>query len=265
MYQTQVIRPEAVRIGSAKIEVGNSEAALMNLGSLRSVQLQEQWERVTINGDNVGRIKEFIRNHIATLTFNWLELDLESAQKFRGGIDIYSTVAGTPVSVTDEALGIWTQGQPIKLGHKNGSGSIVTGIAIKAGGSALEAGTDYQTYVGDGSNGESGATYIVPITAQTLTITADYTYTPNAAKQITTGGRTEISPNVVRVTNVNEDGKKLEVTIFKSYSTSGINLTLPSDDADDIWATPVNIEGVCDASRAAGAQLMRIVDEQSVA
>lgn len=264
-YQTQVIKPEAIRIGSAKIEVGDSEASLINLGAVRSVALQEQWEKVKITGDNVGTIKEFIKNHIATLTFNWLEIDLDSLAQLRGGIDNVSLIDAEPVSVTGEVLGTgWIVGKPIKLANKNGDGSRVSGITIKAGVTTLSEGTDYNTYVGDGVNGEKGATYIVPVSEQSEVLTAGYSYTPNAARMLTTGGKTEISPKVVRLTNINQDGKKFEVTIYKASNASGINLTLPADDADDVWNTPVTIEGACDAGRSVGDQLFRIVDEQSV-
>jgi len=267
-YQTTVVKPDAIRIGSAKIEIGDDVNALGNLGAVRNVALQEQWETVTISGDNVGTIKKYIRNHIATLTFNWLELDLDSLSKIRGGIDKVSLVAAEPVSVTNETLD-WEPGKPIKLANKNGNGTAVSSLVIKKveGGSetALEEETDYFVYVGDGSNGEAGATYVVPITEQAGDVKANYSYTPNAARVLTTGGKIEIAPKVVRLTNVNEDGKKFQVTIYKATNSSGINLTLPADDADDVWNTPVTLEGSCDANRAVGQQLLEIYDEQSVA
>ena len=267
-YQTIVVKPDAIRIGSAKIEIGDDVNALSNLGAVRNVALQEQWETVTISGDNVGTIKKYIRNHIATLTFNWLELDLDSLSKIRGGIDEVSLVDAESVSVTDEILD-WEPGKPIKLANKNGNGTAVSFLIIKKveGGteSTLEV-TDYFVYVGDGSNGEAGATYVVPITTvQDGVVKANYSYTPNAARILTTGGKIEIVPKVVRLTNVNEDGKKFRVTIYKATNSSGINLTLPADDADDVWNTPVTLEGSCDANRAVGQQLFEIYDEQSVA
>lgn len=264
-YQTTVQRPDAVRFGSMKIEIGNSEAALINLGALKDVVLQEQWELVKVIGGNVGEIGRHIKNHIVNVSFNWQEYDVEAANNVRGGLDSYSVVAGDPVAVTGEAHGTgWTQGKPIKLNYKNGANTIVTSITVKAGGSSLVANTDYRTYVSDGSNGSLGYTYIVPITAQTLAITVDYTYTPNAAKVSKTGGKVEIGYKVMKLTNTNEDSKEYSVTLYKAANSNGFTFNFPNDDDDGAWETPVTIEGVCDATRAIGDQLMKVEDQQSI-
>jgi len=94
------------------------------------------------------------------------------------------SVTGAPTAVTAEAHGTgWTVGTPIKLDYKNGDNTIVdlTGVgAVKAGAGNLVRGTDFNDYV-DGD----GWTYIVPVTTQTLAITADYSYTPNSAENNT--------------------------------------------------------------------------------
>ena len=265
-YQTTVQKADAIRIGSAKIKVGDSTDALVDLGAVRNVVSQESWELVKVMGDNVGEIKKFIKNHINTITFNWLELDLANLNSIRGGLDDYSVVNGDPVTVEAEAHGTgWTVGKPFRLNYKNGDDTVVASITVKAGESELIVDDDYKVFVGDGAVGTLGYTYITPLTAQTGAITVDYTYTPNASKVLKTGGKVSIDPKVVRLTNVNEDGKKFQVTVYKATNSSGINLTLPADDADDIWLTPVTLEGVCDASRPTGDQLMEIIDEQSIA
>jgi hypothetical protein len=265
-YQTTVQRADAVRYGSMKIEVGDTVGTLIDLGALKDVVKNEQWTLVKTIGGNVGEIKRRIKDHIVTFTFNWQEYDLEAANTIRGGIDTYTPVAASPVTVTGEAHGTgWTQGKPIKLTYKNGANTVVTSITVKGGGSSLVANTDYRTYVGDGSNGSLGYTYIVPITAQAGAITVDYTYTPNASKKLTTGGKIEIGYKVMRLTNTNEDGKTYQVTVYKAANANGININFPNDDDDAAWETPVTIEGVCDATRTAGDQLMEIIDEQSVA
>ena len=125
----------------------------------------------------------------------------------------YSATAGTPVAVTSEAHGTgWTVGTPFKLTNKNGANTIVGSIVVEEDNIALALNTDYRSYVGDGINGELGYTYIVPLTAQTGVITADYSYTPNASKNFTFSkvqvemprlivkveavSRTEVSPGV---------------------------------------------------------------------
>jgi hypothetical protein len=266
-YQTTVQKADAIRIGSAKIEIGDTVEALINLGAVRNVVSQESWELVKVMGDNVGEIKKFIKNHINTVTFNWAELDLTNLNAIRGGIDTYSTVAAAPVAGAEQVIpaNAWAYKKFIKIEHQNGDGSAITVNSVTGGtDGALVENTDY--YVGQNSIGEYGI-YVIDSATVTTTnqiLTINYDYTPNASKVLKTGGKVEIAPKVVRLTNVNEDGKKFQITIYKASNSSGINLTLPADDADDIWLTPVTLEGVCDASRTVGDQLMEIIDEQSV-
>lgn len=97
-----------------------------------------------------------------------------------------SDVAWTPVVVTNEAHWTgWTVWVPFKLNNKNWANTQVTITTIKAAAVTLVDWTDYDTYVWDGTNGDLGFTYIIPLTAQTLAITANYTYTPNASENIT--------------------------------------------------------------------------------
>jgi hypothetical protein len=91
-------------------------------------------------------------------------------------------VAGTPVVITAEAKGTgWVVWKPFKLNNKNGANTVVASITIKAGWSALVLNTNYAIFVWDWTNGDLGYTYVTPLTANALAITADYTYTPNQA------------------------------------------------------------------------------------
>jgi len=136
-------------------------------------------KKILIETDDNGTIS--YDNGVITMKCNWLEtFDSDAVVKLAWMLK--STVAGSPTTVTAEAKGTgWTVAKPIKLNNKNGANTIVSSIVIKANAVALVLNTDYKTYVGDGTNGELGYTYIVPLTAQTLTITADYSYTPSSA------------------------------------------------------------------------------------
>lgn len=66
---------------------------------------------------------------------------------------VFTNIAASPVSITGEAKGTgWTIGQPIMISNKNGANTIVTSIVVKGDGSPLTAGTNYRTYVSDGTN-----------------------------------------------------------------------------------------------------------------
>jgi hypothetical protein len=265
-YQQRVINPGAIPIGSVKVEVGDDISSLASLGTGGGAKFAE---KITVNdliSDNGGLVKSVIKEHICEVSYNMWEFDLDVMRQIRGGIDTYSTISGSATEVTGEAHGTgWTIGTPFKLTYKNGANTIVASIAVKAGGGALTAGTDYNTFVGDGSNGLLGYTYIVPITAQTLAITADYTYTPFAAQIIKTGGLTSISSKVVRLTNTNDDGKIFRITIYKAQNSDGISIDFPSDEEVKNWENTVKFTGRKDANRTAGDQLFEIYNEQAVA
>lgn len=267
-YQTEVQRPDAVRRGSMKVEVGLSLGTLINLGAIKDVVIQEEWELVKTIGGNTGEIKRNIKNHTVKIGFSWQEYDLEAANTIRGGLDDYDEIAGALVEGATQLVvaGTWEFNKFIKIENQNGDGSIITVNSLVGSTNAvLVEDTDY--YVGQNDKGEWGIFIIdsETITTDNQNMTIDYDYTPNAAKQLTTGGATQIDYNVMRLTNTNEDGKIYQVTIYKAANASGIVFNLPNDDDDEEWNTPINIEGVCDGTRSVKDQLMKIYDEQSVA
>ncbi len=151
---------------------------------------------------------------------------------------------------------------PIKLANKNGAGTVVTSIDVKEDDSSLTEDTDFDTYVGDGTNGEKGYTYIVPLTSQTGAITADYTYTPNASKKITYSDLTKlVNYGELVFKNTNASGKVFKITIPKSYSNENMVLSFVSDDAvDEVMKVPVVFKAYPDSNN----KFLEIYDEQSV-
>jgi hypothetical protein len=265
-YQQPVVSEKTIRVGSVKVEVGDSVSSLVSLGTGNAAKFSEKMTKQDLISDNGGLIKTLVKEQTCEVDFTMLEIDLNILQQARGGIDEYSTVAGDPVTITAEGHGTgWTVGTPFRLTHKNGAGTIVTGIVVKAAGSALAAGTDYNTFVGDGSTGLAGYTYVVPVTAQTAVITADYIYTPNAAVIMTSGGNVNISSKVVRLTNTDEDGKIFRITVYKAQNSEGISIDFPADDEGKAWENTIKFTGYKDASRSVGDMLFEIYDEQSVA
>lgn len=263
-YQTSVQKQKSLRVGSVKVEVGASVGALVNLGVGAKAKMAEKWTEFIQKFDNAPPADPVVVDQECTFSMEMNEIDPVNLSSLRGGIDMLTTTPASPVTVTGENKGTgWTIGNPIKLNNKNGAGTIVTAITVKGAGTGLVAGTDYRTYVGDGSNGEKGASYIVPLTAQAGIITVDYTYTPNAAVTMTTGGKFTISPNVVRVTNTNAAGKVFRLTFFKAYNSKGIDISFGADDDGKVWALPIELKGIRDVDRDPGAQLYELYDEQS--
>lgn len=145
-----------------------------------------------------------------------------------------SNIAWVSTNVVWEALGTgWTVATPIKLAKKNWDNTIVTTITIKEDWVALVSGTDYKAYV---SNGD---TYILPLTAQTWVITADYTYLPNASEDITiTIDSTEVKSFEVKITAI-DNWKMRIITRSKASFSSTYWLTFTDVIAsgDITWAT----------------------------
>ena len=253
MPQTSIQNPTAIRKGAVKVEVGNDFASLVDIGALRNPVINSIAENQSIKFDNVDDLKKFVNGKKVEMTFDLCEINLTNLATLDAGLVNLTTTAGTPVAVTGEAHGTgWTQGTPIKLTNKNGANTIVASITVKGGGSSLVLNTDYRTYVGDGSNGVLGYTYIVPITAQAGAITVDYTYTPNASKKLTFNDSGTKTTKVMRITNTDENGKVLKIDIEDATNFAPISIDFAGDDEEEVAVLPITFQG----------NIVEIMDEQ---
>ncbi len=255
MPQTSIQKTPAIRKGAVKVEIGDNFSSLVDIGALRKPVITSLAENQAIKFDNVEDLKKFVNGKMVQMGFDLCEINLTNLAKLDAGLVTLSTVAGTPVVVTAEAKGTgWTQGQPIKLTNKNGANTVVASIAVKANGSALVLNTDYRVFVGDGVNGELGYTFITPITTQTLAITVDYTYTPNARKKIVFSDSGTKTLKVMRISNTDENGKVFKIDIENATNFAPIAITFAGDDADDVAVLPILFTG----------DIKEIVDEQQI-
>jgi hypothetical protein len=264
VYQTTVQQTNSIRFGSAKIEAGPTVGALVNLGLAANVEFNEESELIYVVPDNGARIAKGRKNHRATVKFDMMEFYLDNVYMLRGGADTKTPVAGSSTPVVDE-LHALTGVIGVRLNHKNGDGSICTAISVKdSAGSSAVLNTDYVLYVDS-----AGYTCIARVTGSTVITTGEvakisYTYVPNASVELSSGGLTTITPQIVRVTNVDAAGKKFEVTVYSAISQKGISMKFPADDSDKSLVVPFELTGEVDITRTAGDQLFKIVDEQGV-
>lgn len=253
--QTQVQSAESVRLGNWVLKVDG-----VNIWLLKDASLEVDTAIGQIMGHNW---KLPPRQKIKGVKFKatFQEIHLENINKVFGWE--FSSVAGDPVNVTWEAHGTgWVVWEPIKLLNKNGAGTEVTSIVVKADGVALVLDTDYKVYVADGTNGEKGYTYIIPLTTQTLAITADYTYTPYAKKVITYDDVIKaITMYPVEFLNTDENWKVFGVKIFQAYASNSLSMSFAwDDDLENSSEIPVEFGAYPNDNN----QYYEIIDEQDV-
>lgn len=244
MPQTTVQQSTAIRKGAVKVEIGDSFSALVDIGALRKPVITSLAENQAIKFDNVEDLKKFVNGKKCQMTFDLCEINLTNLAKMDAGLVTLSTVAGSAVPVTGEAKGTgWVVGKPIKLNNKNGANTQVASIVIKANGTPLVLTTNYHVFVADGTNGELGYTYITPVTANALVITADYSYTPNASKKIVFNDMGTKTLKVMRISNTDENGKLFKIDIENATNFAPIAMTFAGDDEDDVAVLPISFQG----------------------
>lgn len=255
MKQTTIQVSNSIRKGSVRVLVGNSLASLVDVGALRNPIFTSLAENQAIKFDNVDDLSKFVLGKKVKITFDLAEINFDNLAVLDGGILNLTTVASSPVAVTDEAHGTgWTVATPIRLNNKNGANTIVSSIVVKAGAGTLTLNTDYKTYVGDGINGALGYTYIVPLTAQTLAITASYSYTPNASKKLTFNDSGTKTLKYMRLVNTDENSKEFRIDIGEGTNFAPLSIDFAGDAQDDVAILPVDFQG----------NIIEWVDEQAV-
>lgn len=262
MSQTTVQRMKTIRFGSAKIEVGDSEANLRDIGAANNVSFEYTFDEQTIKSDNAGDILKRIANERARVSCDMLESSVENIAASLKGIVTTSSEAGSATTVTGEE--VKTQTGFVRIARKNADGSQVSVSSCKKGSVSLTAGTDYTLGLDS-----DGYTVIAPVAGSTKvtagdTITVNYSVTPNAAEIIEAGGKLALDFSIVRLTNYDSDGAKFEITMWKASGAEGFTMDFQPDDADTPNAVNAVWEGIADTRRDLGKQLFRIVDEQGV-
>lgn len=257
MQQTTVQESKTIRFGSGLVEVGEDIGTLVNLGAMREIVFEETWEVVRVMSDNAGEIRKRIKNHQAAVEGNLMEVNLTTLNLLRGGLDNYLATPAAEVTIAAESVTL-SGTKAVRLKNKMGSGAEVSTIVV-AGGHARN--TDYVIAVDS-----AGYTTIARIAGGGISdgaaVSVGYKYTPNESITLSSGGKTTINPRIIRVTNVDEDGKEFRITVYKATNEEALNIEFPDDESDDPALVPIKLVGTLDGTRAAGEQLFEIYDEQ---
>lgn len=263
-YQTTPQNLKAVHLGSGKIEIGTSSADAQDLGLAGNISFKEDFTPISLEPDNSVEIIKGIGKHTCKLSFEMWELDPTKLALLRGGIDTVGSTEAAPVSVTNETHTL-TGTSIVWLDHANGDGSEVGSVTVKdVGSNAASRNTDYVIVVGT-----DGRTGIARVAASTVIasgegVLVNYTYTPSANKTRSTGGLDTFDSRYVRVTNINSQGKKYQLEIYKARITGGLDMSFPADKEGKPITSKIEMEGILDPTRTAGDQLYKETDEQSV-
>lgn len=252
--QTGIQKVKSVRFGSGKL-IMTTPTWDVNIGAIRDANLTVTKSINELVLDN-AKLPPKVKIDEAVFSCNLYEIALENLQSIDGIAD-YSTIDGTPVTITNEALWTgWVVDKAVKLANKNGDNTAVTSLVVDAAGTPLILNIDYRVFVGI-----DGYTYVYPLTVQVWVLTADYEYIPLASKQqVYKDIIKTLATNKFKFVNTDEDAKEFGIEIYEGYNRAGIDATfLPDDTTDDALSIPIEIK----AFPVAWSQnLFRIFDEQ---
>lgn len=265
--QTSVQKSRSIRFGSAKFEVSSDDITYVDYGAFRNVVFREEWDDVKVESDNAGRIKTAIANQIASIEGDLMEINLTNLNQMRGGIDLFTTQAGTPVAGATQTLlsGAWGYNDPEIVENQNSDLTQLTINSVTGGTDGLLVeDTDY--FVGVNVRGETVITIIDSgtVTTEAQAMVIDYDYTPAATKTLKSGGLFTMADRFVRITNTDESGDDFVIKLFAATASEGIVIELQPDEGDDPAVTPIRMEGRQDEDLSEGEQLYEIVDGQNI-
>lgn len=115
--QTSIQNENKISFGSGKLEYSTDDGSTwVDLGAMRNIVFTESWEQVKVDSDNAGRVKTGIKNQVASIAGDLMEIDLDKLNSLRGGIDSYTTDAGVSEILTSGGKSTQTPIQ-VKVTH----------------------------------------------------------------------------------------------------------------------------------------------------
>lgn len=254
MSQTTIQQMASIRKGSVRVLVGDDFSSLVDIGALRNPVFNSLVENQSIQFDNVDDLKKFVNGKKVQVTFDLAEINLTNIAALDDGLMTLSTVAAAIVNNHPqvEASGAWGYDTFIALDFQNGDGTLPTIDSVVAStNGALVLNTDYFVVKQGNTWGivvRDSAT--VTTTAQTITIT--YDYTPAASKKITFADSGTKVLKCLRIINTDENGDTFKIDIEEGTNFTPVSIDFAGDDEEDVAILPIQFEG----------NIVEIVDEQ---
>jgi len=244
--QTTIQNPDAIRKGSVRVLVGNDFNTLVDVGALRNPIFKSLAENQAIKFDNVDDLNKFVLGKKVQVTFDLAEINFDNMAVLDGGILNLTTTPATPVAGASQLVvaGEWGYNTFIKIAHQNGDKTPLTINSVTAAtNGALVSETDY--FKGFNEAGESGIYIKDSVTVTTLNqnITINYDYTPNESKKLTFNDSGTKTLKVMRLINVDENGKEFRIDIEDGTNFAPISVDFAGDAQDDVAILPVDFQG----------------------
>ena len=264
MSQTQVQEKSTIRYGSAKVLIGDRFDKLVDIGAGRNVSIKESMSTADIESDNAGVIATLQTEHKMELTFDSLEVNFEKYAMARGGIDNINSYDGKTEETKQYIVeaDTYKRGEEIKVPFKNADGSEVTINKVEKRNSSGNTLIDEAGYEKIDTNGIKIISSKISPDADSLII--HFKQAPPKMVRFTTGGKAStIKPRCLMVVNKDADGKEFRVYIPQASVAGGLEFTLPSDKAQDVWVGKFSFTASIAGGQEAGEQLAWIEDEQA--
>ncbi|MDO6992898.1 hypothetical protein Q5M87_02640 [Brachyspira innocens] len=264
MAQTTVQHRKTVRSGSGTVSIGTRFDNMVNIGACRGIGIKETMTSTDIESDNAGVISTLLSAHKAEITFDSLELNLRNYYLARGGIDNLKDYDGYTEAERKYIVesGSYEKGEIIRVPFKNADGSAVEIIKVEKRNSSGNTLIDEAGYEKIDTNGIKIISSKISPDADSLII--HFKQTPPKMVRFTTGGKAStIKPRCLMVVNKDADGKEFRVYIPQASVAGGLEFTLPSDKAQDVWVGKFSFTASIAGGQEAGEQLAWIEDEQA--
>lgn len=251
-----------------EISVGDDIASLVSVGVLDGdSQIEVAFDLVEYLGSQGEDVLTYTKNHVANMSFNMIQHDLEKIEEIMGGLASVEVSSGALVEGAEQVISAgWTAERNYLIEGQNGDASKPTINSVSA--TTSGAGTvDDDYFLVKGADGlwyisfrtDGTATF-----ATTEAITIDYDYAPAESKTLDFGSSSaEITPKIVQFQLTN-NGDVFRVRVWAAKNESGLTFAFPSAQNDTPASIPVQMKGRIDTSRSDGEQLLEIYDEIGV-
>jgi len=281
LNQTQVLNEKTVQIGSAAMFYTlDNFASFTGLGAADALVMTETIAPLDGEPDNAAKPAraDGVASQEIVVTGNLWENDPVKIAALRGGIDVVSQTAGTPVVGASQvqASGAWLFDVPFEIEGQNADGTSpsITSITGSVDG-VIATPADY-SLIKDASTGKWSIMVIdsTTVTTEVQTMTVLYDYTPSVNTKVTTGGLVAAGRVGIRMINRTVDkadsvvAAELSIAvgtpyyyvaqydIFYCIVNAGEVITFKNkDDTSPTVTVPISLVGESDPDRADGANL----------